>query len=83
MTNEKLQLITNIDSIHTTEMGMERIKINLCLNKVDIVKWCKSVIVDKSSLVSRKGKNWYVVFKDIILTINAYSFTIITAHKQK
>ena len=37
---------------------------------------------DKNSII-RKGKNWYVSIDDIIITVNAYSYTIITAHKQK
>ncbi|MGI5090612.1 DUF3781 domain-containing protein [Treponema sp. OMZ 305] len=31
----------------------------------------------------KKVKNWYVSIDDVIITINAYSYTIITAHKQK
>ncbi|WP_433169511.1 DUF3781 domain-containing protein [Treponema putidum] len=31
----------------------------------------------------RKGKNWYVSIDDIIITVNAYSYTIVTTHKQK
>ena len=35
------------------------------------------------NLIIRKGKNWYVSIDDIIITVNAYSYTIITAHKEK
>lgn len=35
-------LLNNIDKLHTTEMGVQRIKRNLCLNTVDAVDWCKS-----------------------------------------
>ena len=83
MTDNKQQLINNIDGIHTTEMGIERIKNNLDLGSADVVKWCKTIIKNKSSIVNRKGKNWYVTLEDIVLIINAYSFTIITAHKSK
>ncbi|MDR2952402.1 MAG: DUF3781 domain-containing protein [Treponema sp.] len=31
----------------------------------------------------KKGKNWYVSFENCILTVNARSFTIITAHKNR
>ena len=37
---------------------------------------------DKNSII-RKGKNWYVSIDDIIITVNAYSYTIVTTHKQK
>lgn len=47
-------LLNNLDKLHTTELGVVRIKRNLSLN------------VD-----------------EFILTVNAYSYTIITAHKEK
>jgi hypothetical protein len=61
-------------------MGIERIKNNLELDTKDVVKWCKSQI-SKSGKIYKKGKNWYVVGKNYILTINSHSYTIITAHK--
>jgi len=75
-------LISNIDKIHTTELGIERIKRNLGLNTTDVVNWCKNQII-KANNINRKGKNWYVYVDNIIITVNAYSFTIITAHKEK
>ena len=75
-------VIENIGRIHTTEMGIERIKKNLELNNVDVVEYCKEIIKNKKSDVEKKGKNYYVYFEDKILTINSSSFTIITAHKK-
>jgi hypothetical protein len=72
-------LICNIDKIHTTELGIVRIKCNLALNIDDVVSWCKQQI-NKADEIYRKGKNWYVVMQDCIITINAHSYTIITAH---
>ena len=46
----------------------------------DVVNWCKNEIKN-SNKIYRKGKNWYVSGKGFILTINANSYTIITAHK--
>jgi hypothetical protein len=49
----------------------------------DVVEWCKNEIQNiDSSAVKRMGKNWYVYGKDYVLTINAYSHTIITAHRK-
>ena len=76
-------LYKNSEKIHTTEMDIERIKRNLDLNTQDVVEWCKNKILDKRSSIIRKGKNWYISIEDIMITINAYSYTIITAHKQK
>jgi hypothetical protein len=75
------ELITNIDKIHTTELGVVRIKRNLSLKTDDVVHWCKNEI-NAAKEIFRKGKNWYVVTQEDIITINAHSFTIITAHKK-
>ncbi len=75
-------LIENIDKVHTTEMGIGRISKNLGISG-DIVEICKGKILKKESLVERKGKNYYVDIDDAIITVNASSFTIITAHKKK
>ena len=71
----------NIDKLHTTELGVIRIKRNLNLDTDDVVKWCKSKIIGEESVIERKGKNWYVTSDDCVITVNAHSFTIITAHK--
>ena len=73
-------LLANIDKIHTTEMGIGRIKKNLKLNNNDIVEYCKNQILNKSCKIYKKGKNWYCETDNIIITINSYSYTIITAH---
>ena len=74
------ELMQNLDKIHTTESGILRIKRNLELETDDVVHWCKNEIT-KSSEIYRKGKNWYVTGKKCVITINAHSYTIITAHK--
>jgi hypothetical protein len=80
---EKIKLISNLDKIHTTELGKERIKKNLCLTADDVVKWCIKNIKDKNSVIFREGKNWYITVNDCVITVNTHSFTIITAHKVK
>lgn len=81
--DDRVILLNNIDKIHTTKMGLDRIKNNLRLENNDIINWCINEIKSNKSLISRIGKNYYVTLSDSILTINAYSFTIITAHKTK
>ena len=76
------ELLNNLDKIHSTELGIERIKKNLNINPENVIEWCKGKI-QKADDVIRSGKNRYVHVDDFILTINAHSFTIITAHKQK
>jgi hypothetical protein len=73
----------NIDKIHTTEMGAERIKRNLGLKAdADVVDWCKQKIAQSNDIV-RTGKNWYVNADGCVITVNVYAYTIITAHKRK
>jgi hypothetical protein len=74
-------LLLNINKIHTTELGEQRIRNNLFLNCDDIIQWCKIKIKQANTIV-RKGKNWYVKNGNIVITINAHSYTIITAHKE-
>ena len=76
-------LLKNIDKIHTTEMGVVRIKKNLKLENINIVEYCKNKILDKNCNIFKKSKNWYCEVDNIIITINYSSYTIITAHRLK
>ena len=80
---EKNPLLENIEKLHTTPMGIERIKRNLSLENEDVVVWCKQRIKSSEAIITRKGKNWYIEVDGCIITVNAYSYTIITAHKIK
>lgn len=80
---EDSELLKNLDKLHTTELGVERIKRNLSLDTEDVVEWCKTKINSAHAAITRSGKNWYVNVDKYILTVNAYSYTIITAHKEK
>lgn len=74
-------LFDNIDKLHTTDMGVERIIKNIGLRNKDVVSWCCEMVMNKSSDIIRQGKNWYVRNGGFEITINAKSYTIITAHK--
>lgn len=76
-------LLSNLGKLHTTEMGAERIKRNLGLNMSDVVEWCRQKIQNKESWIIRQGKNWYITAEDCKITVNAHSYTIITAHIEK
>lgn len=82
-TSMKNALIENIAKVHTTEMGVGRIKKNLDLGDIDVVEWCRERILDVNAIIERNGKNWYVMIDDSVITVNASSYTIITAHKEK
>lgn len=76
-------LLENIDKLHTTEMGKERIRRNLQIETEDVVQWCRAQILSENASFERKGKNWYVTVNNCRITVNAYSYTIITVHKIK
>ena len=75
-------LLINIDKIHTTKMGIDRIKKNLSINE-DVVNYCKNKLLEKNCNIYKQGKNYYAKIDNIIITINSYSYTIITAHKEE
>lgn len=77
-------LLQNLNHLHTTSMGLERIRRNLSLGQevTDVVAWCKEKIQSPETQITRQGKNWYVNIEGDVITVNAYSYTIITAHKK-
>lgn len=77
---DKQVLLDNIDKVHTTQMGIDRIKKNLKLNTNNVVEYCKNKVLDKNCNIYKQGKNWYCEIDNIIITINSFSYTIITAH---
>ncbi len=78
-----IELLNKLDKLHTTELGAIRIRRNLSLDTEDVVLWCQTKIKSDNAVITRKGKNWYVNVDGCIITVNAYSYTIITAHKEK
>lgn len=81
LVDHKAELIKNFSMLHTTAPGRERMKKNLYLKTNNLVRWCKAIISDERSAVVKKGKNYYVIGKGVIITINSASFNVITAHR--
>ncbi len=78
MNKEILQ--KNIDKLHITEMGRDRIKKNLKIDTDDVVEYCRRKVLDRNCIIFKQGKNLYCEINNIKITINSYSYTIITAH---
>lgn len=76
-------LIENMDKLHTTELGTDRIKRNCRIETNDVVQWSKARILDETAKIERRGKNWYITAGGYKITVNAHSYTIITARKAK
>lgn len=53
---EKEKLLRIIDKIHTTEMGIGRMKRNLKIDTDDVVAYCKEKISDRNCNIYKKGK---------------------------
>ncbi len=79
--NETNNLFLNLDKIHTTKLGEERINRNLGLKSCNVINFCIDKIKKQNSFIYRKGKNYYCEIDNIAIVINASSYTIITAHK--
>ena len=77
----KKTLLENIENIHTTEMGVERIQKNLGIDD-EPVGYCILKLENPDSKVRKEGKNYYVEADNCIITVNSSSFTIITAHRK-
>lgn len=77
------ELLNNLEQLHTTSMGVERIRKNMSIETEDVVEWCRRQISSPQANIKRQGKNWYIEANGGIITVNAYSYTIITAHKLK
>lgn len=77
------ELLLNLHKLHITALGEFRLQRNLLLETENIVEWCKAKINSSNTVITRNGKNWYAEADDCIITVNATSFTIITAHKKK
>ena len=76
-------LIENVNKLHTTALGEERIRRNLGLDEPDVVAWCRSRVLDPDAHIERRGKNWYVTVDGCVIAVNAASLTIITAHRMQ
>lgn len=77
------EILKNIDKIHTTLLGEIRIQKNLKLNNIDVIDFIKNLIINENPKITLKGKNYYLQNDNIIITINKFSYTIITAHLKK
>lgn len=54
--NMNNELLNNLEQLHTTELGIERIKRNLSLETDDVIEWCKNKISSEAAVITRNGK---------------------------
>ncbi len=72
-------LRSNLNRLHTTPLGVERIRKNLKIGDVDVVEYCRKIISDKNCNIHKNGKNFYCEAGNVVITVNSFSYTIITA----
>ncbi|MDE5715115.1 MAG: DUF3781 domain-containing protein, partial [Anaeroplasmataceae bacterium] len=51
--NAENELLKNLDKVHTTQLGIERIKRNLSLDTEDVVNWSKTKIKSDHAVIVR------------------------------
>jgi len=78
---DRAELLQNESRLHTTPLGFTRIQRNLGIEAENVVELCRAAIRNVNSNVFRRGKNYYCELDRVRWTINAKSFTIITAHR--
>ena len=76
------ELFANVDLIHTTKLGENRIRKNLDLTSQDVISYCKKIVMNSNTCIIKRGKNYYCILGNIQITIHSSSYTIITAHKK-
>ncbi len=76
-------LLKNLPKLRVTAAGRERVKRNMYLKTDMIVDWCRRKLNREETVVTKKGKNYYAVAAGCTITINANSYTIITAHPHR
>ena len=50
------ELLENLGRLHTTELGVIRIKKNLSLNVENVIEWCKEKISLSNAEITKKEK---------------------------
>ena len=58
-------LIENINRLHITDKGTDRIRKNLELGNIDVVAWCRKKILDANSVIEKRGKTGTYIQTDM------------------
>ena len=53
--NAENELLYHLDQLHTTELGIERIKRNLSLDTDQVVEWCREKISAPEAVITKNG----------------------------
>lgn len=78
----RAEFLKNLHKLHTTPLGEIRIQKNLSIETEDVVSWCQEKMKLPTSQITKQGKNFYITIDGCVFTVNSFSYTIITAHKE-
>ena len=79
---EKETLLAALPRLHTTPLGLTRLRRNLCLSEdTDPVAFCRDLLSREDCTVLHLGKNLYCRAENVLLTIHARSYTLITGRR--
>ena len=78
----KEALLAALPRLHTTPLGLTRLRHNLCLSEdTDPVAFCRDLLSREDCTVLHLGKNLYCRAENVLLTIHARSYTLITGRR--
>jgi hypothetical protein len=75
--NADNELLKNLNKLNTTELGVERNKRNLSLDTDDVIDWCKAKINSSNAVITRKGKNWYAIVDNYLISFIKLRFAVV------
>lgn len=79
--NERQQLLSNLDKINVSEISEQLIRDNLHLDPDDkVVDYCREKLADESCNIRKMGSNWFCMIGNIVIPVNIFDYSIITAH---
>ena len=79
--NEREQLLSNLDKINVSEISEQVIRVNLHLDRDDnVVDYCKKKLTNKNCSISKLGSNWFCRIDNIVIPVNIFDYSILTAH---
>ena len=76
-------LLSHLDEIHTTDLGYRRIAKATDMPGNIFIDYIKDIVKKSETKITKIGKNYYLYFKNLKVTINSYNYCVITVHTIK
>ncbi len=80
--NEKEQLLSNLDKINVSQISEQVIRGNLHIDPEDnVIDYCRKKLVSENCSISRLGSSWFCRIDNIVIPVNMFDYSILTAHE--